>query len=468
MASPRETLERFQPATAWAAYFPHGGEPWDLAKVAHLHRRAAFGADWPRLQADVQRRPGDVIDELLKGGPGQQEFDAEADALEAAALDTGEVRTVQAAWVYRLIHSPHPLGERMTLFWHDHFATSQAKVQNVRLMQRQVAVFRRHALGRFGVLLDEMARDPAMLVWLDATSNRRGNPNENLAREIFELFSLGVGNYTEEDIKQAARALTGWSVAGEEAAFDPAAHDDGEKTIFGQTGRWNAGDVVRLALMQPACARFLVRKLFRAFVSETAEPTDAMLAPLADGFRLRNYDVAWLLKTMLSSWAFYSAAVMRQCVKSPVGYLVGTARSFGGGASPREVAEALRELDQELFFPPSVKGWDGGTDWIDPAALRVRQNLAYDLTSGSGGAERCDPAHLAVAQNLRGEDETLRFFLRLLLQVDDHPARSELIETLRRERGRHTQARRSSRAIDGYLARAAAHLVMSLPDYQLA
>jgi hypothetical protein len=159
---------------------------------------------------------------------------------------------------------------------------------------------------------------------------------------------------------------------------------------------------------------------------------------------------------------------MRQCVKSPAGFLIGTARSFGGGASPRDLAEAMRELGQELFFPPSVKGWDGGTEWIDPAALRTRQSLAYELTAGQNGAGRCDPARLALMENLRGEDGILRFFLRLLLQVDDHPARADLLETLRRERARHAQSRRSPQAIDGYLARAAAHLVVSLPEYQLA
>jgi uncharacterized protein (DUF1800 family) len=217
-------------------------------------------------------RPEKLIAALLEGGENQARFAEEAERLADAAISSGDPQRLKAAWFYRMMFSPFPLKERLALFWHNHFATSQAKVSDLALMHRQNGVFREHALGRFGPMAEKIVFDPAMLIWLDAGTNLAGQPNENLARELFELFTLGVGNYTETDIKEAARALTGWTLRQRRAEFDPSRHDAGEKTILGQTGRWTAGDVVRIALSQPACAKFLTRKLFREFVSETVEP----------------------------------------------------------------------------------------------------------------------------------------------------------------------------------------------------
>ena len=211
-------------------------------------------------------------------------FEADADELTAGALDTGEFPALAAAWTHRMLRSPDQLREKMTLFWHGHFATSAAKVDDPRLMHRQIELFRTHALGRFGDLLAAVMVDPAMLLWLDGDRNTAGAANENLARELFELFALGPGNYSEEEIKQAARGLTGWSVTDATAgprrsAFEPRRHDGGSKTVFGATGPLGVGEVVRLTLSHPACGPFVVRKLFRFLVSETAEPSDALLAP---------------------------------------------------------------------------------------------------------------------------------------------------------------------------------------------
>jgi uncharacterized protein (DUF1800 family) len=316
-------------------------------------------------------------------------------------------------------------------------------------------------------MLHAMTRDPAMLVWLDSDSNRKGQPNENYAREVFELFSLGVGNYTEGDIKEAARALTGWSVQGGEPAFDPRQHDDGEKTILGQTGRWGAGDVVRIALGQPACSRFLVRKLFRELVSETVEPADEMLAPLADEFRIRDYDIVWLVERMLRSWVFYSPAAIRQRVKSPVEFAVGGVRALEGNAGPRHLAELCDQLGQSLYFPPSVKGWDGGNAWINSSTLLFRQNFAFDLTRGNGRGAACDPARLTRKYELAADEGLLRFFLQLFQQQPEHPSLPEMRSYLREERARLQRRLYSREAIEGLLARGAAHLVMTLPEYQL-
>ncbi len=367
-----------------------------------------------------------------------------------------------------MMFSPHPLQERLTLFWHNHFATSQAKVDDLSLMHRQNAIFREHALGRFGPMVEKIVFDPAMLIWLDAQTNQTGAPNENLARELFELFTLGVGNYTEDDIKEAARALTGWTVRDGKARFDIRRHDTGQKTILGHTGTWTAGDVVRIALSQPACSKFLVRKLFREFISETVEPSEEMLAPLVDGYRLRDYDTAWLMETMLSSWVFYSSASIKQKVKSPVDFVVGSVRNLEGRASPLKMADALDRMNQSLYHPPSVKGWDGGTAWLNSTTLLTRQNLAFSLCSRPDNNHNTDPARLASKYQLEGSEALVRFFLELFHQAPDHPAFGKLVDHLEQEKPKLLRESFTPENIaDGILARTAAHLVMTLPEMQV-
>ncbi len=382
-------------------------------------------------------------------------------------LEANEPRLLQALWMHRLLSSPHPLQERMTLFWHDHFATSNAKVNNVRLMARQIETLRSHALGSFGPMLQAMTCDPAMLIWLDSNASRKGAPNENFAREIFELFSLGEGHYTEQDIQEAARAFTGWSVQADQAVFTPAHFDAGLKTIFGHTGHFTSGDVVRLVLTRPACSRFLVRKLFREFISEGVEVPDELIAPLAEEFRFRNYDIAWVLGRILQSWVFYSPAAIRQRIKSPVEFIVGTVKALGGRVSPTRAVDVCEKMGQSLLYPPSVKGWDGGDRWINSSTLLQRQNLAFELTRGTGAARTCDPAGLARRQGLSDERQLAEFFLRLFQQQVDADVATQITEQLQRERASVAGPFRES-ANRAALARTAAHLALTLPEYQLA
>jgi uncharacterized protein (DUF1800 family) len=467
MTDAQRTLDRFTPRLAWEPFFPSRTNRWDRVKIAHLYRRAAFGAQWDELESGVAAGMSSLVGQLMTGRAGHAAFETEVDRLRPGVLDSREIAQLQALWFHRLLSSPHPLLERMTLFWHDHFATSNSKVADVLLMSEQHETIRRHALGHFGELLHAMTRDPAMLVWLDSDSNRKGAPNENYAREVFELFSLGDGNYTEDDIKEAARALTGWSVRDGRAFFDPAQHDDGEKTIFGQTGHWTSGDVVRLALAQPACPRFIIRKLFGEFVSDAAVPSDELLQPLADGFRQRDYDMAWLVERMISSWVFYSDAAIRQRVKSPVEFVVETVRSLNGRVSPRDAAQLCGEMGQALFLPPSVKGWDGGRDWINSSTLLLRQNTALELTRGNGAGGRCDPADLPAAQEAQSPEQLAKFFLDLFHQQASPDALTSIVSELQREQvelSRQPFARRSAHV---QLARSAAHLALTMPEYQL-
>ncbi|WP_171189522.1 DUF1800 domain-containing protein, partial [Alienimonas chondri] len=435
--TPQDTLDRFRPASAWGQWWPSPDVGWDRAAAAHLLRRAGFGPIPGQLETMAERGHRAALEDLLEPDAGEvRRFDAAAAEMEAAACHSGRFDALSATWMHRMLRSPDVLREKMTLFWHGHFAVSGAKVTDARLMAEQLAMFRRLALGRFGDLLAAVMTDPAMLLWLDGDQNRAGAPNENLARELFELFALGPGRYTENDIKEAARALTGWTVGdaadGRRAVFSPRLHDGGEKTIFAVTGRFGVGEVVRLTLGQPACSTFLIRKLFRFFVSETAEPSDELIAPLAEGWRLRNFDLRWLLRTMLGSRAFYSDAAVRQRVKSPVEYCVGLARGLGGRMGTRALTDQAAAMGQRLFFPPDVSGWEGDAAWLTSAGLIDRQNLAAGATSGEGRFAGLDPARLAEEHELTTPEEISRFFLDHFLQSPGHPAHDALAAELRR------------------------------------
>ena len=382
----------------WAPYRPTPDEPWTLAKVGHLHRRAGFGASWAELQRDLKAGPDAALDHLL-AGDADPDADAASDYLASErSLPAGAATAALAAWwLARILRSPHPLREKLTLFWHGHFATSHAKVQNARLMLGQYRLLHRHALGDFRELLRAMATDPAMLVWLDGAGSVAGKPNENYARELMELFALGLGNYTEFDIREAAKAFTGWDVRGGVAVLNQKRHDAGEKVVFGKTGKFGPDEVTRLVLTKRESPRFVCQKLYRFLVSETAEPSADLLDPLAERYAASGFDTGKLVETVLRSRHFFSPAAYRQKVKSPVEFAVGLVRGVGGTVGAKPLAEAIEPLGQVLFAPPSVKGWDGGPAWLNAQTLLARQNLALAMTTGEDARfRRCDPATLAA------------------------------------------------------------------------
>ncbi len=467
MSTAEQALRRLRPDVAWTSYFPNPSNLWDDVKVAHLWRRASGGASAEQIERGLKTTPADLIRSLLDGGLGQAAFEAEIAKLREGVLTSNDPQQLKGLWIYRMLHSPHPLQERLALFWHNHFATSNAKVNDLRLMQQQNDTLRQHALGHFDDLLQAMTRDPAMLIWLDSQSNRKGQPNENYGRELFELFGLGVGHYTEQDIKESSRALTGWSVRNGRAHFDPQQHDAGEKTVLGETGNFHAGDIVRICLAQPACADFIVQKLFRYLVSETVTLDPTYITPLADGFRSRNYDIGWLVERMLSSWVFFSPAAIGQRVKSPVDFVVGTVKSLNGAVSPIKLAEFCDQLGQGLFYPPSVKGWEGGERWISSTGLLFRQNLAFELTRGTGLGGRSDPARLLPAGEQLTDEAIARYFTHLFHQQIEEAVLRQITEQIASERGRLQQEFRSARSVEGALARTAAHLALTVPEFQL-
>jgi uncharacterized protein (DUF1800 family) len=392
--------------------------PWDLRRVVHLHRRAGFAATWDELQRDRRDGPGKSIDRLLAGRARAGVPDNFRTVAALLARRASRPSDLKAWWFYRLYAGPDPLGERLTLLWHNHFATSNEKVNNVVAMRRQNELFRRHGRGPFGELLRAVVHDPALLVWLDAPANRKGHPNENLARELMELFTLGIGHYTEKDVREAARALTGWKIADGGFRAWAADHDAGKKTILGRTGRWTGDDLVRLLLEHPATSRRLAWRVCDWLMGEKGVAAAALA--LAAGLRAHRLDVGWAVGTVLRSRAFFADANIGNRVLGPVEFLVGAARAlerFDPPPSSLVLAEWAARLGQDLFYPPNVGGWPGGRDWLTTQAIIARANYAAALVGGDLSARRVPLDGLALAKRHgrgRDLDDLLTFCAELL------------------------------------------------------
>lgn len=368
-------------------YTPDEQAPWDLKRVVHLHRRAGFAATWEELQRDLADGPQASIDRLLQGKAGAHvptDFDRIADLLAGSALAAGEVNRLKAWWVYRILFGSDPLGEKLTLLWHDHFATGFAKVKDVALMHKQNQALRKHARGTFTELLGQSVRQPALLYYLDAPTNRKGHPNENLGRELMELFTLGVGHYTEADVKEAARALTGWTVEDGQFAESSSRHDDGVKTILGKTGKWTGGDLIEMLLDHPATAERVALKLCQQFLGEKAL-TREVVQSLAGELREHHLDIGRAVGVILKSRLFFSDENIRCRVLGPVEYVAGAVRALGmfePAPSTLALADWAARIGQDLFDPPNVGGWPTGRAWLHPRTMIVRANFAAALLQG--------------------------------------------------------------------------------------
>jgi hypothetical protein len=419
------SLTRLAPAKSpWARYEPSQQAPWDVRRVVHLHRRAGLAATWEEIQRDVKDGPAGSVDRLLSGKSRllgvPKDFDRTADALQRLAARARDTGLLASWWAYRMLFGPGPLGERLTLFWHNYFATSAAKVGMAVL--RQNDIFRRRARAPFGDLLGEVVRDPALLIWLDAPANRKERPNENLARELMELFTLGIGHYTEKDVKEAARALTGWGLDATGGKFrqDEALHDPGEKTILKRRGRWRGDDLVRILLDHPATAQHLAARLCGLFFGEGAVDEPAVRA-LAAGLRERRLDVGWAVATVLRSEAFFAAANLGTRAMGPVEYVIGAARALEL-LSPAPTLLVLMDyaasLGQRLFYPPNVGGWREGRAWINTRTAIGRANYAAALLRGEDVGLPGPVDALGLARRHRKGDtleELIRFYADLLL-----------------------------------------------------
>lgn len=452
-------LAGLSPAQAWQPFEPAAGQPYSRRQAAHLYRRAGFTATSRQLDQATKLGPQDGAKQLLTAPQECAAFDESMRKFALTVIAGNNAETLAAWWLHRMLHSPSPLLEKTTLFWHGHFATSSAKVTDVEVMYRQHQLLRQHALGRFEPLVQGIARDAAMLLYLDSATNRKTHPNENFAREVMELFCLGLGNYTEKDIQELARCFTGWEIQHQQFKFNSYQHDTGSKTVLGKSGKFDGDQAIRVILDQPATARFICGKLVRFFVSDDLELTDELVEPLARQYRENDLTIAPVLQTILSSRLFYSEACVGKKIRSPVEFGIGLLRSLEGTTNLQQITGELRELGQMLFYPPNVKGWNGGLAWINSSTLLGRANLARRLVEN--GSTRFGGKSLeGYLQGLgwKTSVETVDGLDELLLAVPlSGEVRTQLIADLDRA-GPNSPA-----AIRKLL-----HTLGSLPEFQLA
>lgn len=471
---------------------PFPENQWDRIKAAHLLNRAGFGgtpAEIDRLLAMGLRKAvesfldadddGDLfplpplVPPALRMEFKKREKEATDDDARMAVrkelveADRLSMLELRLWWLNRMRYTSSPLREKMTLFWHGHFATSNQKVNDPFLMWHQNETLRRQALGRFPELLKAMSRDPAMIRWLDLGLSRKGHPNENFAREVMELFSLGEGHYSERDIQDAARAFTGYRIIPETGAFvfRERDFDPGEKTFFGKTGRFGGDDIVDLIVAQEQCARFMGRKLWVFFVS--VDPPDEIVNGIADTLLKTGYDVGATLHEIFGSAAFYSTRVIHHQIKSPVQWMMQTTKMLEIPLPDARVLEnSLAALGQVVFAPPNVKGWDGGRAWISASSLLYRYNLAVYLLSGKarilggGGAKKASiPLERIVPPDDRTDPE--RVVDLLSFRIFNYPIPAK-------EKGAYMAfiGKNPTPYSDNAL-RDLMQVMMSTPDYQL-
>jgi len=401
----------------------------EIALMAHLMRRAGFGATFEELEARAAKGYEATVDELLdpEGQPG-----LERDLMmryQPQWVSQAGLEGQQEEWTYRMINTKRPLEEKIALFWHQIFVTGHAKCEYPKQQQIEFDMFRRDGLGKFDNLLQGLAKDPAMVFYLDNCMSHKDAINENWGRELLELFSMGVGmdgqvNYTEEDVKECARAFTGWTVTNSiprypygkyEAKFiyDSGDHDNEEKTFLGETGNWNGEDIINIVARQPGTARFISRHLYNFFVADEPQvpawqntpPGDPeAIKALEDEYFRSGYDIRSMLRVLFNSDAFKNARFAK--VKSPTETVVGTMRLVGDFNLPKPGMNAMalniRYMGQDLMNPPTVEGWHTGREWIDSGTLVERINFTADAVGNTS-----HPGIQAIIQRLASQGPTI-------------------------------------------------------------
>jgi len=494
---------------------PLSKDHWNFAMAAHLLNRAGFGGSPAEIEKLAGLGPDKAVSSLLDYeniyDPTPDPFWAKPDVerleklraavksakpADAKQLQQQENKVQNARmielrgwWMNRMAKGPRPFQEKMVLFWHGHFATSVEKVRNAPnssyLMWRQNELFRRLATDNWLRLLIETGKDPAMLIWLDQAQSRKEHPNENFAREVMELFSLGEGHYTEHDITEAARALTGWSYNRDTELFvyRPAFHDDGVKTVLGLTGNLAGEDFLAQIVKQPQAARFITAKLWNYFAGQ--EPSDDLNTALAAVFHANGNNFKPFLRVMFRSEEFYGGDIVRNQVKSPAQWLVGSTRMLECDLPPAIISWGMmRQLGQDLFAPPNVKGWDGGITWITTNTLLTRYNDADTLVRGT--TPQLSAADFARKQGGNGGDKFEKIAERMhiggvnvekILTPEERADKDLLVASLEQRllqsklKGDQKKALRDFLDSQTQLSDAdiltAIRLVMSTPEYQV-
>lgn len=386
------------PISAWAPYTPSSQAPWTPALAAHLLRRAGFGATWSQIERAVAEGPQRSVDRLLDPGPEYQRFEEQM-----ALLETNE----PAWWVYRILASPWPLVEKMTLFWQNHFAVAASR-SSASLTARHIRLLRRHALGRFDQLLTALCHAPALYAALGVQAGKSATHYESFAETLLGQHTLGPGAFTQADVRETARAFSGAVVLREEFRWLDYEHDNGEKTILGRRGNFGIDETLHILLSHPATSRYIVRRMYRWLVSEMDSPPDKLLEPLAESFA-RDYDIRRLVSTVLRSRHFFSSQAFRRRVKSPVEFAAGICAALEIMPAAGPMHQRIAALGQNLFEPPTREGWIGGRWWLNHFTLTARSNLAVHLLK---------QANLQGLAAKYGAREVSRFLTALLVQRD--------------------------------------------------
>jgi hypothetical protein len=503
---------------------------WDYGMAAHLLRRAGFGGtieeidrltdmgpqqavnslidyqnlpdDFPALEfgeltgpLDAKKKAGGAGRGGMAGMVGTAYFrDMSQDQkrvlynLEQGA-QRAKLEELKLWWIDRMIRTKRPLEEKMTLFWHGLFVSSAVTVKNSFLLSKQNNLFRQYAVGNYKNLALAVSKDPCMLVYLNNNQNEKEHPNENYARELMELFTLGIGNYTEKDIKESARSFTGWTNVGDQFVFNVREHDTGTKTFLGHTGNFTGEDIVDIIFEQPACSKYIATRLLKFF--GTDEPDPALVNAVTTVVRQNNYNLQPVLRTLFASNWFYSPDVIDRQIKSPVQLVVGSLRALNVGlAEPKQVDNALKIMGQELFNAPTVKGWDGGRAWINTSTMFARYNLPAYLGTGklpSTGkkpvgdammANRTDyadfesgwnPQEDLAAAGVSTTDGVVDLYIQKLLGMTlDSKKRDELLQYVNATGDTVSHINDPIDPNSDNRVRSLVHLIMSMAEYQLA
>ncbi len=371
-------------------------------RARHLLTRTGFGAAWDEVKRYESLTLHQAVDHLLKNKdfsyPQPPQFSTwhrmrmlnnnMQRRKMVMRIAVAEKKGLQHWWITHMLTTHSPFLERMTLFWHNHLPSTIDKTKMASMLVDQNHLLRKHALGNFGLMLREIAKDPAMLLYLDGHQNRKGALNENFARELLELFTIGRGHYREHDVKEAARAFTGWTINNHgKFAFDPRQHDNGVKTFLGQKGRFKGDDIIGILLKHPRTAERLVEKIWSEFVS-MSHPDPGTIRHWAGILRRSNYDIPTLMRAVLTSKPFWDKRNRGNLIKSPIELAIGTLRSLPYNMARGQLAHGLNNLGQGVFSHPNVKGWPGGQEWVSTHSLLRRTSLLALLTRGNLNSKR--------------------------------------------------------------------------------
>lgn len=464
-------------------------------KCAHVLRRFGLGASESELDFYLKNGLNSAIDLLLNYDQTPEGFDVDIESMANKKNNNVNPNAVSVWWNARMLVTNRPLQEKMTLFWHDHFATSGAKVLGGLLMHKQNEILRANCTGNFRTMLHEVSKDPAMIFWLDNEYNVKGHPNENFAREVMELFTLGIGNYTEKDIQESARAFTGWSIGRANGkalpadnkglkrgqaifAFRPFQHDDGDKAYLGKAGNFNGDDIIDILCDQPRTSFYITKKIWEWFVYQ--DPDDALVHRFADKFHSSNLNIKLLLRNIMTSPEFYSERAERGVYKCPVDFVVTTLRQLGigqmvskqlaadTGDNPKRAPVAalvrikLKDMGMELLFPPDVSGWESGPAWVTSATMVERIEWGQVLF-GAGGRYNL---RYPVA-GLMESDMSPEGVVKKLVSVFDAPLPQDKIQRLIANARKVSGGTVTAQNV-GETATTVAKLIFASPEFQFA